>query len=103
VLGLFVVLGIFDTVLGEELLFGGILLPKMRGAFGRREWAVNGLLFGLYHLHQPWSIFSSIVGGIFLCAWPSRRFRSAWFGIIVHSMQSLVFIVIALGLVMGWA
>lgn len=103
VLGLFVVLGIFNTVIGEELLFRGILLPKMNGVFGKRDWIANGLIFGLYHLHQPWTMFSSIIDGIFLYAWPSRRFRSAWFGIIVHSMQTVVFIILALGLVLGLA
>jgi uncharacterized protein len=102
-LGLFAVLGLFNTVIGEELLFRGILLPKMGGVFGKRDWIANGVIFALYHLHQPWSIFSSIIDGIFLYAWPSRRFRSAWFGIIVHSMQSVVFIVLALGLVLGLA
>ena len=29
---------IFNTVLGEELLFRGLLLPRMRGAFGRWDW-----------------------------------------------------------------
>ena len=46
--------------------------------------------------------FGSIVEGVFLEALPSRRFRSAWMGIIVHSMQTVFFIVIALGLVLGW-
>ena len=43
---------IFNTVLGEELLFRGLLLPRMRGAFGRWDWLVNGVLFGIYHLHR---------------------------------------------------
>jgi membrane protease YdiL (CAAX protease family) len=103
VLGLFVVLGIFNTILGEELLFRGILLPRMRGAFGRRDWVANGVLFGVYHLHQPWSIFGSIIEGVFCLAGPSRRFRSAWFGIIVHSGQTVFFIFAALGLVLGLA
>ena len=103
VLALFVVLGLFNTVIGEELLFRGVLLPKMQGVFGKRDWVANGLLFGLYHLHQPWGILSSIVDGVFLYAWPSRRFRSAWMGIAVHSAQTVFFIVIALGLVLGWA
>ena len=42
---------IFNTVLGEELLFRGYLLPRMNGAFGRGDWVVNGLLFTVYHLH----------------------------------------------------
>lgn len=102
-LALFVAPGIFNTVIGEELLFRGILLPKMSGVFGRFDWVANGLLFGLYHLHQPWTIFSSIVDGIFLYAWPSRRFRSALMGIAVHSTQTVIFIILALGLVLGWA
>jgi membrane protease YdiL (CAAX protease family) len=102
-LALFLVLGIFNTILGEELLFRGILLPKMRGVFGKGDWVANGVLFGLYHLHQPWGILKSTIDGIFCLAWPSRRFRSAWMGIIVHSSQTLFFVFIALGLVLGLA
>jgi membrane protease YdiL (CAAX protease family) len=103
VLGLFIVLGIFNTVLGEELLFRGILLPRMQGVFGKRDWLANGVLFGLYHLHQPWSILGSTLEGALCLAWPSRRFRSAWFGIILHSGQTVFFIFAALGLVLGMA
>jgi membrane protease YdiL (CAAX protease family) len=102
-LGLFVVLGIFNTILGEELLFRGILLPKMRGVFGRGDWIANGVLFGLYHLHQPWTILGSALEGMFCLAFPSRRYRSAWIGIIVHSGQTVMFIFLALGLVLGLA
>jgi membrane protease YdiL (CAAX protease family) len=51
-----VVLAVFNTVLGEELLFRGVLLPRMRGVFGRWDWVVNGILFATYHLHVPWEI-----------------------------------------------
>src|SRR6478735_10145823 len=33
-----VVMALFNTVLGEELLFRGLLLPRMRGVFGRADW-----------------------------------------------------------------
>lgn len=103
VLALFVVLGVFNTILGEELLFRGILLPRMRGAFGRADWVANGVLFGLYHLHQPWTILGSTLEGIFCLALPSNRVRSAWFGIILHSGQTVFFTFAALGLVLGLA
>jgi membrane protease YdiL (CAAX protease family) len=95
-----VVLVVFNTVLGEELLFRGLLLPRMHGVFGKGDWVVNGALFAFYHLHQPWDIPSSLVDGIFLEAYPSRRFQSAWMGIIVHSSASLFSIVVVLGLVL---
>ena len=103
VFGLFIVLGVFNTILGEELLFRGILLPKMQGTFGKGDWLANGVLFGLYHLHQPWSIPGSIVDGTLCQAWPTRRFRSTWMGIITHSTQTVFFTLLALGLVLGLA
>jgi membrane protease YdiL (CAAX protease family) len=103
VFGLFFVSALFNTVLGEELLFRGLLLPRMAGAFGKWDWVMNGLLFGFYHLHQPWGILSSAIDGIFMYALPSRYFRSAWFGIIAHSGQSLFFAILSLGLVLGLA
>jgi hypothetical protein len=43
---------------------------------------------------------SSIVAGL-LMAYPTRRFRSAWLGVIVHSAQSLFLAVIILTLVLA--
>jgi uncharacterized protein len=96
--GLLVVLFVFNTVLGEELLFRGLLLPRMNGAFGRRDWFANGLLFAAYHLHMPWVIPATLLD-TFILAYPTKRYRSAWIGITVHSAQSVVFAVIALKLV----
>jgi membrane protease YdiL (CAAX protease family) len=97
--GLTLVLLAFTTVLGEELLFRGLLLPRMRGAFGRADWIANAVLFGLYHLHQPWSIPSSILAGA-VFAYPTRRAGSAWIGIIAHSAQSVFLGALVLGLVL---
>jgi CAAX protease family protein len=98
---LVVIMLLFNTVLGEELLFRGLLLPRMRGAFGKADWIVNGTLAGLYHLHQPWSIPGSIVSHTVMFAYPARRFRSAWMGIVVHSTQSVFFAVILFALVVS--
>jgi membrane protease YdiL (CAAX protease family) len=97
-LGLIVVLGLFNTVLGEELLFRGFLLPRMNRAFGRGDWVANGVLFAGYHLHMPWAIPTSLLD-TFILAYPSKRNRSAWIGIAVHSAQSVVITAIVLTLV----
>ena len=103
VFALFVINALFNTVLGEELLFRGLLLPRMAGVFGKWDWVANGLLFGLYHLHQPWGILSSATAGILFYALPSRHFRSSWFGIVAHSGQSIFLTILLLGLVLGLA
>lgn len=99
---LFLFSALFNTFLGEELLFRGVLLPRMAGVFGKADWAANGLLFAAYHLHQPWGFVSSLTHGALLFALPTRYFRSAWFGIAAHSGQSLYFAVLILLLVLGW-
>ena len=74
--GLTLVLFLFNTVLGEELLFRGLLLPRMNGAFGRGDWVANGVLFAGYHLHEPWRMPATLVGDTFAMAYPTKRYRA---------------------------
>ncbi len=96
---LVVAMAVFNTVLGEELLFRGLLLPRMQGAFGRGDWVANGVLFAAYHLHMPWAIPANLVD-MFALSYPSRRYRSALIGIAVHSVQSVFIIALTLSLVL---
>ena len=98
-LAVLVVMWILNTALGEELLFRGLLLPRMNGAFGRWDWAANGVLFALYHLHVPW-VIPQVLLDAFVLAYPSKRYRSALIGIVVHSAQSVVFLGLGLALVL---
>src|SRR5829696_194825 len=100
-LALFVVQAIFNTILGEEFLFRGVLLPRMEGVFGRGSWVANSVLFGFYHVHQPWGILDSILSGL-LYTFPAYRYRSTWMSIILHLAQSVFFAFLVLGVVLGW-
>ena len=101
-LGSFFVLALFNTFLGEEFLFRGVLLPKMEGVFGKSDWVANGILFSLYHLHQPWGILATIPADL-IFAYSGKRFHSNWFPIVLHSGQSVLMLVLILGLVLGLA
>jgi CAAX protease family protein len=98
--GLILLLFLFNTVLGEELLFRGLLLPRMKRVFGRGDWFANGVLFTVYHLHMPWLMPGTFLVDTFAIAYPARRYQSAWIGIAVHSAQSVFFAVILLTLVL---
>ena len=97
---LILVMFLFNTVLGEELLFRGLLLPRMNRVFGRGDWVANGGLFAAYHLHVPWMMPATLLFDTFAIAYPSKRYQSAWIGIAVHSAQSLFFGLILLALVL---
>ena len=100
-LGLILVTFVFN-ILGEEFLFRGVLLPKMGGKFGRWDWVANGVLFEVYHLHQPWVIFGGVVAAVLFFALPAKLFRSTWMPIIIHATEYVFFIpilLVVLGLV----
>jgi membrane protease YdiL (CAAX protease family) len=95
-----ITLWVFNTVLGEELLFRGYLLPRMNKAFGRGDWVANGVLFAAYHVHMWWSI-PSILFDMLTFSLPSKRYRSALIGIAVHSSQSIFLFILVLPVVLG--
>jgi membrane protease YdiL (CAAX protease family) len=101
-LALYVISSVFNTILGEEFLFRGVLLPKMEGVFGRGSWVANGVLFGFYHVHLPWGILDNILTGL-LYTYPAYRYRSTWMSIILHSAQSVYFTFLVLGVMLGLA
>jgi uncharacterized protein len=71
----------------------------MNGAFGRGDWVANGVLFATYHLHVPWAIPPSLLD-TFIISYPTKRYRSAWIGVAVHSAQGVVIVIIVLTLVL---
>jgi uncharacterized protein len=87
----------------EEIIFRGILLPKMKGVFGRADWLANGTLFALYHLEKPWIWPGFILFDTLTLALPARLFRSTWFSTAVHLSQTFYFLFLTLGLVLGLA
>ena len=81
-------------------MFRRVLLPCMHVVFGKWDRLANAVLFGLYHVHKPWVIPHAILNGI-VYSWPTRRFRCAWFGVIVHGADGVFFIFVIFSLVLG--
>lgn len=91
---------IYNYILGEELLFRGILLPRMSGVFGKWDWVANSVLFGFYHLHKPWMIPSILAGSVFY-AWPTRRLKCIWMSIIVHGVEGVFVFLTVIAAILG--
>jgi membrane protease YdiL (CAAX protease family) len=83
--------------LAEELFFRGLLLPRMRRAFGRADWFANAVLYGLFYLATPLVIpFRMILA--MLTAGLARRYRSLRMALFVRGMEgALVMILVILG------
>jgi membrane protease YdiL (CAAX protease family) len=99
-LGLLAVQVVFNYLLGEELIFRGILLPKMNGVFGKWDWLANHLLFTAYHLHFFWNTPVILILD-WVYPWPTKRFRSYWMGAIIHGFDAVGFFYLFTMAIMG--
>ena len=100
IVGVAIVSCIFNYALGEELLFRGVLLPKMNGVFGSWDWVANSVLFALYHLHRPTQMLGFILGTM-AWVWPAKRFRSIWYPLILNGFEGIFVIVGAFAVAAG--
>ena len=92
-LGVLTVSLVFNYVLGEELIFRGILLPKMNGVFGKWDWIANGIMFSTYHLHRIWGLPSSLLID-WIYPWAAKRFHSYWVAVIVHAVDGVIVVIL---------
>jgi membrane protease YdiL (CAAX protease family) len=95
------VLCAFLAPVAEELVFRGLLLPRMKAVFGRKDFVASGVMFTLYHLHQPWSMPATLIDGVVCQAYASKRFRSTWMGLITHTAPSFLIFAVVLGLTLS--
>ena len=100
-LGIALVSCLFNYLLGEELFFRGILLPQMRGAFGKWDWAMNGVLFATYHLHKIAEIPLFIIGSIFY-GFLNAKYRSFWPAVIIHGVEAIPLLAGVTAVILGF-
>jgi membrane protease YdiL (CAAX protease family) len=100
-LAVYLLYGTVFNIVGEELYYRGMLLPKMRGVFGRWDWVANGLLFELKHVYQRWTWGSGVFGSLAfaLLGGPAG---SVWLAMLLHWAGSwLLGLIAGLPLVFG--
>jgi membrane protease YdiL (CAAX protease family) len=76
------------NILGEEFWFRGYIFPRQELAFGRLAWMVNGLMFTLNHLWQPW-ILVAILPSSLLLAYVVQSRKNTWIGILQHGFVNI--------------
>jgi len=99
-LGFVFISSLFNYLLGEELFFRGILLPKMNGVFGEFDWAVNGILFAAYHVHKAEEIPVFIIGLLFF-SYLNKKYKSFYPGLLVHGVEFLPLLIMSLLVIAG--
>ena len=86
------------NILGEELLWRGVMLPKTEAAYGREAWLVNGSGWLLFHICFGVKMLLVLAPLVYATAWARQRTRSTTVGIITHgTINGGGFLALALG------
>jgi membrane protease YdiL (CAAX protease family) len=76
------------ALLGEELFFRGVLLPRMAAAYDRRVCARHALVYAVYGLYRPAMIPFRFLEGLAI-AGPALRFRNNRLALAVRSVEGV--------------
>lgn len=88
------------TVLSEEIVWRGVVLPRQEAAFGRRAWLANGAGWLLFHLAFGWAVLITLLPIVLVLPWAVQRRRCTRLGVAVHAaLNAIGFLTVALGLV----
>ena len=88
-----------DNILGEELVWRGVSLPRMEARLGERAWALNAALWGAFHSSFGVGNLLALLPTLTLVPWIAQRRRNTWLAVLLHAgLSGPGFVALALGL-----
>lgn len=87
------------NVVGEELWWRGIILPRQELTHGRWTWIVHGTLWTAFHAFKWWDL-AGLLPVCLLIAYISRRTKNYWLALIAHALFNGLALYLVLAAVM---
>jgi membrane protease YdiL (CAAX protease family) len=87
------------NIMGEEVLWRGVMLPRQEVSLGRKAWVVHGIGWGIFHISFGWHLLFTVFPVIFILSYGVQRRKNTWVGVIIHAgINGPSFLAIAAGL-----
>ena len=77
------------NILGEELLFRGMIFRRQIEKYGSLAWFYHGLLWTLWHVFWKWNLIAILPFGLALSYTVYKR-KNIWTGIVAHGTMNIV-------------
>jgi membrane protease YdiL (CAAX protease family) len=88
------------NILGEELVWRGISLPRMQARLGSRAWALNAALWGAFHTAFGLGNLLVLLPSLVLVPWIAQRRSNTWLAVLLHAgLSGPGFVALAIGVV----
>lgn len=87
------------NVLGEEILWRGVVLPRQEAALGSSAWLANGCGWLLFHLAFGWQLLLVLLPILFVLPFVAQRRQNTWTAVLIHAgLNGPGFLAVAFGL-----
>lgn len=87
------------NIMGEEIFWRGVLLPRQEKVFGRWTWLIHGTGWTLFHIAFGWNLLIILLPLLYIQSYVVQRRKNSWIGVILHGgLNGPSFIMLALDL-----
>ncbi len=98
-LGVWFIFWIFN-IMGEEILWRGVMQPRQEAIFSKQTWIVQGIGWSLFHLAFGWQLWLMLLPLMFIQPLVVQKTRNSWTGVAIHGIiNGPSFVAIALGVI----
>nr|WP_129733405.1 CPBP family intramembrane glutamic endopeptidase [Parabacteroides goldsteinii] len=88
------------NIMGEEILWRGVIQPRQELVSGQYTWIVQGTGWSLFHLAFGWQLWVMLLPLMFIQPYIVQKTRNSWTGVIIHgAINGSGFIAIALDMI----
>ena len=87
------------NIMGEEILWRGVILPRQELVFRKNAWLIHGILWGIFHIAFGWQLLLTLIPILFIQSYVVQRRQNSWTGVVIHAViNGPSFIAISFGL-----
>lgn len=90
----------FFNIVGEELWWRGIILPRQELKLGRYAWVIHGLMWAGFHAFKWWDILA-LIPVCLLISYSAQKSKSNWPALIGHALTNFLWIPLLIFAVAG--
>lgn len=88
------------NILGEEILWRGVVLPRQEAALGGNAWLANALGWTLFHLAFGAPMLVMLLPILFVLPFVTQRRKNSWVAVAIHAgLNGPGFVAVVFGLV----
>lgn len=86
------------NIMGEEILWRGVMLPRQELSFGKYTWLLHGTGWLLFHIPFGLNLLVTLLPLLFIQSYVVQATKNSWNGVLMHGIiNGPSFIAIAFG------